>query len=641
MPGDAVQAMLAAWRAGDTAGAQTLAREILERDPAQPQALQLLAASASATGDWATAAAHLARAAAVLPDNSAIQFSHADALRRAGDMAAAIQVLDTLLAHHADHVPALVTLAQLIDRGTRAGEAIVLLDRAVARAPNDPKPLVARGKARLARGNPDGVQDLARACRLAPALAAVHLEHGLALAERGQHEQAEAALRRAVERDPALVAGHVALAKLAMLRRAASDAEARCRAALDHAADHPEALALLAQALRDQRRDGEARQAAERALAAAPAQPLARLVDAQLRRAAGDASDARARLAALVADDPPGVVAIEALTELGHAEDALGAYEAAFAHFTEANRRAEAGSGIVAAEHNRLPRRIDGMHRCLNGPGAAADPPVDRAPVFVVGFPRSGTTLIEHLLASHGGFAVSDEEPIVSRVARSLCLDDPSRLAALTAAQLGAARDDYWAQARACRPEVGTGTPFVDKQPWNLIELPFIARLFPGAKVVAMIRDPRDACLSAFMQYFTLNPGTIHFTRLDRTAALYRRMMGLWQRMAGALPLDMRAVRYEDLVANPGAVLPGVLAFLNAAPGVGGATQPLDQAAGAADRAISTPSRDAVSGRVTQRAVGRWRHYARQLGPVLSELAPFVAAFGYEPGEEAAPPSSQ
>ncbi|MEZ5667169.1 MAG: sulfotransferase [Alphaproteobacteria bacterium] len=628
MIGETLQAATDAWQRGDAAEAERLAGVALAQDPHDVAALRLAGAAASRRGDHAAAIAHFRLIADLQPGAAAARFNLAEALRKAGDSDAAVGQLDALLHSEPGHVPALVTLAMLLAAGPRRGEAMALLDRALAQAPNDPRARLARGRLRLAAGRADALDDLRAACRLDPVAAPAQLALGQALAAAGDPAGADAALLRALTLQPALPQAHVDRAKLAMLRHDPAAAEAHCRRALSYDHDHIEAHAVAAQSLQELRRPDEARRHAARALALDPCHAVARLTEAQLLAAEGATAEARMRLEALLADETDPAIAVEALTELGHALDRLGEYRAAFARFAESNRLQAGLMPQDPARRTWLGRRIAAMAalpaEAVQAPAPHAD---DRVPpVFVVGFPRSGTTLVEQVLAAQGGFVTSDEAPLIGRLARSLGEGYPASLADLGADAAARLRADYWQQAESRFPTLARGLRLVDKQPWNLIELPLVARLFPAAPVLLMVRDPRDACLSAFMQYFAPDPATVHLLTLADAAATYAAMADLWQRLAPDLPTPTLVLRYEDLVADFEATARRLLRFVGADwnAGVG------DFAARAAARPISTPSRDAVSAPVSARAVGRWRNYAREIAPVLPMLAPYVRRYGYD-----------
>ena len=624
------QAMLDAFRRGERERAATLAREILSTQADEHSALQILAVVAWEQADWPTAVDCFGRVAALQPRDAGARFNHAEALRKSGDTEHAIGAFDQALAVAPDHVPSLVTLARLLTGTPRRTEILSLLNRAVTAAPRDPKARLARGQARLAQGRRDGLGDLRLAAELMPDNAEVHLTLGRGLADARRFDEADQALARAVALQPEQAKGHLDRGKLAMLRHDPATAIAHYRQALSHVPKHAEAHALLAQALHETRDGKAAAEHLQKALEANPANRTARLLDAQMRRGTGDLTGARAILEKLVEDLSDPAPRSEALAELGHCLDRLGDYTAAFRHFSEANRCVATGVAGDDPVRNIWPARIAAMRALGDAafPSVAASTSAARpAPLFIVGFPRSGTTLIEQILATHGAFVTSDEAPLIGRLARQFDNGNPAALSRLTERKLSEMRDTYWRSAEALFPAIANGKRFVDKQPWNLVELPLIARLFPDARILVMLRDPRDVCLSAFMQYFALDPATIQLLTLEDTAATYAGAMDLWLAWRDRPPLRCMELRYEDLVRDVDAKARAVATFLDA---------PWDDAilshgAMARRRAISTPSRDAVSSAVTHRAVGRWRNYADELEPILPTLAPYVAQFGYDP----------
>lgn len=618
-------AIIAAFRAGDLHGAERASRELLASAPADPTALQVLGVIAYQRADWRQAVEWLGKTVAVTPKDASVRFNYAEALREAGDTAAAIGELRTTLALAPDHVPALVTLGRLLGESGDAGEALTLLDRAAARAPDDPKLFLVRGSLRLRTGQPGAADDLSRAARLDPGLALAHFYLGLAAVQDGDLTQADASLARVTEIDPASAPAYVERGKIASLRKQPTAAEALYRSALEHDNGKAETHALLAEALFDLRRRDEATEAIRNARALEPDNEFARLIEAKLARAAGEPPAARALLEPLLAETVEPNIAVDGAYELGHCFEAMGQPGDAFRWFATANERVAQLPETAAIDRAALPNRIAAM---------AAVPPAEASedddgrppPHFVVGFPRSGTTLVEAILASHPAFVTSNEAPMVNRLIRGFDGDYPQLLETLSAADLAELRAAYWRDAEATLPGLAPDKRLIDKQPWNLVELPFIARLFPGARIVTVLRDPRDVCLSCFQQYFALNAGNVHFLTLDDTAAMYARTMGLWQTLRGAPWLTAREIRYEDVVGDFEATVAGLLEFLGA---------PWDDAVRAfpetaAGRIIGTPSRDAVTQDIYTASVGRWRRYEDRLSDILPTLDPFVEGFGYE-----------
>ncbi|MFQ5468640.1 MAG: sulfotransferase, partial [Kiloniellaceae bacterium] len=157
------------------------------------------------------------------------------------------------------------------------------------------------------------------------------------------------------------------------------------------------------------------------------------------------------------------------------------------------------------------------------------------------------------------------------------------------------------------------------------VDLGLARRLFPDAPVLIALRDPRDACLSCFMQRFQFNDAMANFFALESTAEAYAAVMGLWLQLRDALAPPWREVRYENLVEDFEAEVRGVLDFI----GAGWHPEVAAYREKAARQVITTPSYRQVTGAVHGRAAGRWRRYRTELEPILETLAPFVQAFGY------------
>ena len=251
-----------------------------------------------------------------------------------------------------------------------------------------------------------------------------------------------------------------------------------------------------------------------------------------------------------------------------------------------------------------------------------------RRRIFLVGFPRSGTTLVERLLDAHPDIATTPELPIVSAMVKTL--DDqtdgyPGALDSLDEDALRQLRQRYWDYLRDRRPGLADGRQVIDKLPLNLIHLGLIFRAFPDARVLVALRDPRDVCISCFANNFTPSRATVQFLDLERTARTYAAVMALWQRYREILPLKTYAYRYEDLVASPREELGRIVEFL----GLPWHDDVLEGGRNSAGTYIATPSYVSVAEPINTRAVARWKNYADNLAPVMPLLQPFIEDFGY------------
>lgn len=246
-----------------------------------------------------------------------------------------------------------------------------------------------------------------------------------------------------------------------------------------------------------------------------------------------------------------------------------------------------------------------------------------RSPAFLVGFPRSGTTLSEIFLRGHPDVRVLEEMPLIEAAAQSL--GGIAQLDRATPEQLRTARDRYFAAVDEHIDPAFTGL-VVDKQAFNMLSLPLIASLFPDARIIFAQRHPCDCVLSAFMQGFVPNNAMASFLDLVDSADLYDAAMRVFTLANDRLNLAVHKLVYEQLIADPTRVLGDLTDFL----GLEWRSEMLDHRATAARRsAIKTPSYASVSQPLTKQPSGRWRRYEAQLAPVLPVLLPWAERLGY------------
>jgi predicted enzyme related to lactoylglutathione lyase len=319
---------------------------------------------------------------------------------------------------------------------------------------------------------------------------------------------------------------------------------------------------------------------------------------------------------------------------LGHIHDRAGRFDAAFDAFTRANQIREATAaaerpGLRQLAYDYLanveakarwftPDRIAALNDRVQAMAPA--PPVG----FIVGFPRSGTTLLDQVLDSHPALSVSEESDAMSYVLADWDRDDAGRAAMLELADAEVVKLQHAYRARLAALLGGAAYP-IDKLPLNITMLDVIRRFVPHAKVVVMVRDPRDSVLSNFMQNYSLNRGMYHFLDFSRAVRFYAAVMGLYRATWTRLGLDILEISYEELIVNLEGVTRRVCTFLE----VPWDATMLDYRAHASRREITTPSYPQVTQPIYHSAVGRWRNYESFLSPVLPMLQPFVDGFGY------------
>lgn len=246
------------------------------------------------------------------------------------------------------------------------------------------------------------------------------------------------------------------------------------------------------------------------------------------------------------------------------------------------------------------------------------------APVFLLGFPRSGTTLLDTILMSHPNIEVLEEEPAL-RDAHAL-LNDLAAMPTATDDQIRSARDLYFETVAALTP-LKPGNLLIDKNPLTMNLLPFVRRLFPEARIILALRHPCDVILSCFMANFRLNDGMANFLRLDTAAKLYDLSFTYYEQVQKLIPLPTHVVMYENIVADREAELRKLFDFLC----LDWHDAVLDHQETALKRGrIKTASYAQVVEPIYTRSAGRWHKYRKHLEPVLPLLAPWAEKFGYE-----------
>ncbi len=255
-------------------------------------------------------------------------------------------------------------------------------------------------------------------------------------------------------------------------------------------------------------------------------------------------------------------------------------------------------------------------------------PSSQESPVFVVGFPRSGTTLLEQMLDAHPDFRSMDERAFVYELIKRMQLTGqvyPADLAHLTQHNVDQLRDIYADMVRRVAPDLGQRR-LVDKNPLNMLCLPMIARLFPEARIILCLRHPCDVLLSCFMQPFRSPAFMVLCSSLERLARGYVDAFEHWYRHVEIFAPRVLEWRYESVVARFDEHVTRLGQFLQVSD-----ASPMAQFAEHARNKgfISTPSYAQVTQNIHGKAVNRWHAYREKFEPVLPILQPMMERLGY------------
>lgn len=531
---------------------------------------------------------------------------------------AAIQLLRIAVQQRPDNADAQADLALLLLTSGRAEESLVHWDQRLRLTPADALAWHNYGQALAAAGRLDAaVSAFEMALKLAPDQAQTYETYARALATAGSQDRAEPVWRRGLARFPRMESMYLGLANSLFEQ---SQLQAACETFRAGVAALPQSADLhmgLGQMLDDLGDKAAAEAQHRRALALRPgwAMPVEALLT-MLRKQARDEDLEAAR--AILADPlrPPQDHA-NAGFGLGKALDARGDYDGAFAAWSVANaaRRRQIGP----FDRDRWVRRVDRYIAQFTRPFLEArrdwGSDSDR-PVFVLGMPRSGTTLAEQILAVHPDARGCGELSDIARIAKALPTKVgtmqkwPEAAAALTPALTRAAADDYLSSVLKRFPT--SAARLVDKAPINFSYIGLIVLLFPNARIIWCRRDPRDICTSIFSENFGLTQ--TQSTDLADIGFFYKEHIRLMRHWAGIVGERIYECRYEDLIAD---FEPRCRSLVEAA------GLPWDERClrfHESDRAVLTPSRWQVRSPIYSGAVARWKRYEKHLGPLLEAL---------------------
>ncbi|WP_295684475.1 tetratricopeptide repeat-containing sulfotransferase family protein [uncultured Nevskia sp.] len=247
--------------------------------------------------------------------------------------------------------------------------------------------------------------------------------------------------------------------------------------------------------------------------------------------------------------------------------------------------------------------------------------------ILIVGFPRSGTTLLDQMLDAHPRLQVLEEKPALEAVVAELRSMDggyPQGLIGLKDEQIAVLRRIYWSNVGQYLRRDSTKI-LVDKYPFNLCRIHLVMRLFPRARWIFALRHPCDVVLSCFMQNFRFTNSTHSFFSIEQTASIYQQVMSLWLAQRARLKPVCLDIRYESLTANFESEARRLIEFL----GLPWDDLVLNYNEHAKTRRIYTPSYSQVVQPIYRTSIGRWRNYEQHFDHVLPLLDPLIERLGY------------
>jgi len=650
---DGLQAGLAAHRAGDLEQAERLYRAFLDAHPAHPGALHLLGLIAHQRGDHEQAAARIREALTQRPDEPFFHNNLGEALRARGDLEGALAAYREAVRLKPDYAQAHHNLGLALHRSGRLEEAVAAYQAALAGEPRvaDVHNHLAIALAALGRAD-QAIDRFRAALALTPEHAQACHNLALTLRERGESgalmEARELAARAAgLAPESAAAAWNLAVIELRLGRPQA--AEVPCRRALSVDPANAECWLTLEESLRGQGRLDEAIEAAREALRIDPTLARAQNDLGVSLAAKGETEAAMAALERAIELDPEQAIAYENLSRArrftasdgellerveklaGRAElgdlarasahfaaakmhDDLDRVEAAFEHLRAANEIRRRSVEWSADGHDAWVRRLAAVftRELVSRLEPLGDP--SETPVFILGMPRSGTTLVEQILASHpevhGAGELTHFYEFTQSLQQRLGTEAayPECVRRLDASVVRWMASTYLERVRALAPEARRIT---DKLPVNFLHLGLIAVTFPRARIVHCVRDPMAVGFSLYRQNFQQIRYAYDLYEIGRFVRQYRWLMAHWH---GIFPGRLFEVAYEETVADPERAARALVAHLG-----------LDWDARClrfqeTPRFVTTASTWQVRAPVYTDSVAAWRRYERFLGPLKAGL---------------------
>lgn len=610
------EAGLAHFRAGRLERADALFNRVLRKMPGRADVVHLLGAIASARGRHERAIQLFERALQIEPNFPEAHVDLGNVLRSMGRPTEAANSYTRAVALRPDFAPGHCNLACLLNDLGDFEAALESAATSVRLMPGLTEGQIALGIALVGRRRfGEAEAPYRRAIALQPNRAMTHSDLGLILTELGRFDEAVKSHRRAITLAPDDPARHFALGKTLFRAGDLDGSEASHRRTVALAPTTAIAWSELGWTLGAQGRFEEALSCYHRALELDPDLAEAQLALALTGQRVNDEAQIE-RLRACLAN--PGLRAsdrIGAGFALGTLLDNSDRYDDAFPYFAEANaihyrERTSLGErfDILALRHE-----VNGLiERCTPELFSLASDWGNRSdlPVFIVGMPRSGTSLVEQIAASHSRVFGAGERKEIGAISTALLTHNRDLpLAEWDVSLARALADRHIAQLQT----LGSGAArVIDKLPDNILFLGVIAALFPGARVIFCRRDARDTCLSCYFQRFTEPmPWAYNLADCGLRALEVERLAANWRTV---LPLKMFAIDYERLVVEPEEESRRLIDFL------GLEWEPACLDFHLTQRPVRTASSWQVRQPLYSRSVGRWRHYERYLGPLFQVL---------------------
>ncbi len=456
----------------------------------------------------------------------------------------------------------------------------------------------------------------------------------------GEFSQAEVCLEKAIQQKPDFTNAIYNLSRLKTTLQRYSDAELLLKQVIQLEPENADALANLSDIEEKQNNLTLATQYAEKALSINPRNLIARLT---LSNVHFRNENYQAAIQELIPTLSPG----QNLTPINYslvvggiaqAYDKMKQYPEAFDHYQKSNQAlhylyhqqfAEAESIYAPAQITQSTQSIKQFDFSQWQQPIVEEKKEETklTPIFLLGFPRSGTTLLDQMLSAHSQLTTLEEKETLIDIYQQYPLSEENlgRLATMSVEEIEKFRALYWQRVSENSKYSGEGL-LVDKLPLNSIMLIYIYRLFPDAKIIFSVRDPRDVVISCFQQRFGMNQAMYQFLDIDSTVSYYDDVMSLVKAYREKIQQQIYLLKYEQLILDYETVLTALFHFL----GVEWEQDVANYRQQINTKLINTPSNKQVVKPLYTSAISKWKNYAAFLKGPLTNLNKWLAYWKYQ-----------
>ena len=474
---------------------------------------------------------------------------------------------------------------------------------------------------------------LYKATQINPNYAAAHNNLGATLKELGEYQNAINCCQKAIKLNPSYAEAHYNLGLVFKELREFKKAISCFKKAIQIHPSYIIAHQNLMEAYEKTNQERELKSAISNAQTLIKDNPIIKLYEGILLSRKEKFVEAKNRLELISFGADEINKEILRVSTLAKCYDRIGGTDKAFNYFKKANLLTQS-TKMKNFDKNKYLQEIKIRKEFFKKSNiekwpTLKQPDNEPSPIFLIGFPRSGTTLLDTILRSHPLIEVIEEQFMVEQLINSLNQLPNSKfenIKEIENEQIIKIRKTYFESLESQIQNKNNTKLYIDKLPLNIIHVGEIVRIFPNAKFIVSLRHPCDCVLSCFMQDFELNDAMANFLNLDDAAHLYDAVMKLWTQYTSIFLINYHEVKYENLIENFEPTVRSILNFLELS---------WDEAvlnylitAKKRDR-IATPSYAQVTKPIYSYAIGRWQRYKKQTSNIYPILEGWIKKFNY------------